>query len=174
MSKINYQNGKIYKIQSHVGDKIYIGSTTKQYLSQRMERHRNKYKGWKKGKERLTNSFLLFDEYGLENCEIVLFELFPCNSKDELNSREAFHIKSTSCVNKIIPCRTIKEWRVDNKDRIKEESKEYYRDNKEKIKDHQTEYRKLNIEKIRAHDRERARIKREKIKLEKEIQKNNI
>ena len=71
MSKINYQNGKIYKIQSHVGDKIYIGSTTKQYLSQRMDRHRNKYKGWKKGKERLTNSFLLFDEYGLEICEVV-------------------------------------------------------------------------------------------------------
>ena len=33
-----YNNGKIYKIESNLGNKIYIGSTTKDYLSQRMER----------------------------------------------------------------------------------------------------------------------------------------
>ena len=27
---VNYQNTKIYKIESHLGPKIYIGSTTKQ------------------------------------------------------------------------------------------------------------------------------------------------
>ena len=30
----NYSLTKIYKIESHLGDKIYIGSTSKQYLSQ--------------------------------------------------------------------------------------------------------------------------------------------
>ena len=40
---VNYSNGKIYKIESDLGDLIYIGSTTKYYLSQRMERHRFDY-----------------------------------------------------------------------------------------------------------------------------------
>ena len=31
---VNYANSKVYKIWSTQGDKIYVGSTTKQYLSQ--------------------------------------------------------------------------------------------------------------------------------------------
>jgi len=37
---VNYQNGKIYFIEpicEHEENERYIGSTTKQYLSQRME-----------------------------------------------------------------------------------------------------------------------------------------
>jgi 2,3-bisphosphoglycerate-independent phosphoglycerate mutase len=49
---INYKNGKIYKIEPTVdhdeGD-VYIGSTTKEYLSQRMVQHRDNYKTYKKG-----------------------------------------------------------------------------------------------------------------------------
>jgi hypothetical protein len=59
----DYSKGKIYKIQSHLGDKIYIGSTTKQYLSQRMVQHKGDYKCWKNGKLNKTFSFELFDEY---------------------------------------------------------------------------------------------------------------
>jgi hypothetical protein len=59
---VNYNNGKIYKIESHLGDKVYIGSTTKEYLSQRMTAHRESFNQWKKGKRELTTSFLLFDE----------------------------------------------------------------------------------------------------------------
>ena len=29
----DYQKTKIYKIESHLGDKIYVGSTAKEYLS---------------------------------------------------------------------------------------------------------------------------------------------
>ena len=68
---VNYSNGKIYKIESHLGDKIYIGSTTKEYLSQRMDNHRGHYKVWKNGQGNKTTSFELFDEYGIENCKIV-------------------------------------------------------------------------------------------------------
>ena len=45
---VNYGNAKVYKIWSTAGDKIYIGSTTKEYLSQRMDKHRSGYKQWKK------------------------------------------------------------------------------------------------------------------------------
>ena len=50
---VNYSNGKIYKIEpicEHNEDDIYIGSTTKQYLSQRMDKHRSDYKRWQQGK----------------------------------------------------------------------------------------------------------------------------
>ena len=43
-----YQNSKIYKIYSDLGDKIYIGCTTKQYLSQRMASHKYNYAYFKK------------------------------------------------------------------------------------------------------------------------------
>ena len=50
---VNYNNGKIYKIEpivDHDEGDIYIGSTTKHYLSQRMDKHRGNYKSWKNGK----------------------------------------------------------------------------------------------------------------------------
>ena len=46
----DYQKTKIYKIESHLGDKIYVGSTAKEYLSQRFQQHKNHYKHWKNGK----------------------------------------------------------------------------------------------------------------------------
>ena len=97
---VNYSNGKVYKIESHAGDKIYIGSTTKEHLCQRMDTHRHNYDSWKRGMLELTTSYLIFDEYGVKNCQIVLLESYPCNSKDELESRKAFFIKSMDCVNK--------------------------------------------------------------------------
>ena len=37
---VNYKNGKIYKIQCFVTNKIYIGSTSQFYLSQRLKDHK--------------------------------------------------------------------------------------------------------------------------------------
>ena len=51
---VNYNNGKVYKIEpicEHEEGEIYIGSTTKDYLSKRMVEHRNKYKMYKSGKQ---------------------------------------------------------------------------------------------------------------------------
>ncbi len=124
---VNYQNSKIYKIQSHLGDKVYIGSTTKQYLSQRMDVHRSAYKRWKQGKtEAKTSSFEVFDEYGVDNCTIVLLEVCPCNSKDESHAREAYYIKSMICVNHNMPNRTKAEWREANLDKTREYNLKYH------------------------------------------------
>ncbi len=111
---MNYQNTKIYKIMSHLGDKIYIGSTTKNLLSQRMVEHRKGYNEWKAGKRTLTTSYKLFDEYGIDNCIIILVEAYPCNSKDEKNAKEAYYIQNCECVNKYIPGRTPKKYYEDN------------------------------------------------------------
>ena len=107
---VNYGNGKIYKIESHLGDKIYIGATCKEYLSQRFQAHKHDYRRWKNGKARKVNSYEIFDLYGIDNCSIVLLEANPCNSKDELNARESFYIRNMNCVNKVIPDRKIEEY----------------------------------------------------------------
>ena len=151
---VNYNNGKIYKIEpicTHDECDKYIGSTTKEYLSQRMDKHRNNYKQWKQGKRSKTRSFELFDKYGVENCKIILIELVNASCKDELHSREAHYIKMLNCVNKVVPLRSEREYRADNKDKIKEHKKQYYQDNKEKIQQHYID----NKEKIRQYNNEK-------------------
>ena len=85
-----YQTSKIYKIYSDLGDKIYIGCTTKKYLSQRMARHKYDYAYFKKCRKdnfAFVTSYLVFDAYGVDNCKIELLESFPCNSIDEIRKR---------------------------------------------------------------------------------------
>ncbi len=127
---------KIYKIWSSKGDKIYIGSTIENYLCQRMGKHRASYKLYNKGKLRYyMSSFILFNEYGIDNCNIELIESKECNNKDEKNKLEGHYIRTLECVNKTIAGRTQKQYKEDNKDKIKEKNKEYNENNKEKIKE---------------------------------------
>ena len=124
---INYKNGKIYKIEprgDHDDGDVYIGSTTKEYLSQRMTAHRGGFKSFKSGsrKHKLT-SFNLFDKYGVENCDIILLELVEANSKDELVSREAHYIRTIKCVNRFVPLRTTREYKQEHKEVISQKNK---------------------------------------------------
>lgn len=95
---VNYGNGKIYKIVSNQTDKVYIGSTTKKYLSQRMDDHRRNFRDWKNKKFPYLTSF---DILQFDDANIVLIEGFDCKSKDELRSREQHYIEQFKdvCVN---------------------------------------------------------------------------
>ena len=68
----------------------------------------------------------IFEKYGVENCKIVLIEMYPCDTKDELHKREAHYITTTVCVNKQIPGRTLAEYYQDNKQRLQKQHNEYY------------------------------------------------
>ena len=134
----DYTKGKIYKIWSHCGDKIYIGATTKNYLSERMSSHRSTYRQWKKNNARdRISSFDLFEEYGIENCKIELLEAKSCNGKDELKKLEGKYIRVMICVNRIIPDGTVEE----KYEEAKVRHKKYYEKNKEKISENQKKYR---------------------------------
>jgi len=168
MSKtsINYNNGKIYKIEpigDHDEGDIYIGSTTKQYLSQRMTSHRSKYNQFKKNNCTKTNSFDLFDKYGIDNCQIVLLELVNVNSKIELHQQEAHYIKTLKCINKYIPLRTKKEYNKEYKINNKEKIIEYKINNKEKIIEYDKKYRENNKEKKKEYDKKRRLIKKQEL-----------
>ena len=145
---LNYEQSKVYKIWSPNGDKIYVGSTTKQYLSQRMTAHRKDYNLWKIGKCCLTTSYLLFDEYGLDNCFIELLEAKTFTSKDELSQLEGKYIRELKCVNKHIIGRDKKEYYEDNKEHIKEKSRQHYHDNKDYALERNKKYYEDNKEKI--------------------------
>ena len=45
-AKKDFSKGKIYMIRCNKTQLIYIGSTTKQYLSQRMGKHKSHYRDW--------------------------------------------------------------------------------------------------------------------------------
>ena len=142
---VNYQLGKIYKIVDNTNGNIYIGSTTEPTLSRRLAQHKNDYKNYLNGNHNFVTSFEILKN---ENYEIVLQELYPCNSKDELHSRERYWIESNECVNKYIPTRTGKEWYEQNKEVILEKTKKYRKQNKELIKEINKQYREQNKEHI--------------------------
>ena len=166
---VNYANGKIYKIESILGDKIYIGSSTKEQLSMRMSSHRSDYKKWKNGKAKMTTSFQLFDEYGLENCSIVLIEDCPCETKDQLSAREAHYINTLTCVNKVVPLRTTKEYEQDNKEAISAKKKAYREENKEQIATRMKAYREVNRDEINAKNRDYENENREKVRARQKV-----
>ena len=92
----DYTKSKIYKIVG--GAECYIGATVKS-LTERMHGHRSDYKQ----KSRSTSATVLFDKYGVENCNIELIETFPCKSKKELDNKEGEWIRKLTCVNQVIP-----------------------------------------------------------------------
>lgn len=111
---IDYSLGKIYKI---VGNGlIYVGSSCRPLLSQRLATHKYGYKSWLGGKGDKITSFECITD---PECYIELLELCPSSCIDELKKCEAKWIRELECVNKCMPCRTKKEYREDNKDKIK-------------------------------------------------------
>jgi hypothetical protein len=184
----DYSKTKIHKIYSYLGDKIYIGSTLHELVSQRMETHVGSYKQWKKNNAGFTRSFILFEEYGVENCIIELIEAKPCIDIHEQAKLESSYIQVLKCVNKNIPGGSIKEsqedkkkkakeYRIKNKDNIKEyrdknkeKAKEYRDNNKEKIKENEKQYKEKNKEIIKEKNKAYYENNIERIK---EYRENN-
>ena len=143
----DYSKGKVYCLRSYQTDDIYIGSTI-QTLSVRIGGHKRDYNCWKNGKYHYVTSFELIK---YDDCYIELLEDFPCENKNQLEKREGFHQRSMDCVNKFIAGRSDKEWREDNKNKIKEDKKLYRLEHIEKNKEYQTEYRICNREKAKQY-----------------------
>jgi len=130
--------GVIYRIYDNTNGNIYYGSTI-QSLSNRMASHRSNYKKWIKGDKRTSCKSFEIIKNGDYDYNIV--EEIECENKYELHNRERYYIENNECVNKLIPNRTKKEYnkqyREDNKDKIKDNKKQYYENNKDKIKEKQ-------------------------------------
>lgn len=157
---VDYKNGKIYKIINDENEDVYYGSTI-QTLKERFESHKNDYKVYLNGKYDYVTSFEIVK---YSSCKIILVENFPCKSRYELEVRERYYIEKYKCVNKIVPTRTCKEWKNDNKDILKEKRKQNYQENKEKIREEAKQYRLENKEKINKYNAQYYQENKEKCK----------
>ena len=159
---VDYQGGKIYTIRAPETDKYYIGSTT-QTLPKRWYGHKKQYERYQNDKCHNITSFQILE---LEDAYIELLELYPCNSKIELERREGQLIREhrDNCVNRIVVGRTKKEYREDNKEAIKVREREYREANKETLTVKNREYREANKETINAKKREHHHANKEAIK----------
>jgi hypothetical protein len=144
-----YKNGKIYRIVCNVTGLTYIGSTY-QTLSQRLIEHRGYYRELLKNPDKkniqTSTRVIAGGDY-----DIVLLEKCPCESKEELNKRKRHYIESMECINKIIPGRSVKEYKKiyyeKNKEAIAEKAKIYREKNKEKAKIHRDKNKEAIAEK---------------------------
>ena len=96
----NYQMSKIYKVWSLSTDKVYIGSTYRKYLTAALRGHVSAYNDHVRTKRTNVTSF---DIIKRKDFDISLIEKYPCDSKDELQTRVLEVIKEYGiiCVNKM-------------------------------------------------------------------------
>lgn len=128
MSENKFRNGKIYKIVNNEDDLVYVGSTTLD-LKKRFQNHKYNFKKHKK----TTNTYLLFEKYGIENCEIVLIENLHYKEKNDLFKLEGKYIKELNSINKNIAGRDDAEYYKDNKKKLLDITRLYYQQNKESL-----------------------------------------
>lgn len=145
----NYEQGKIYRLVNNTTDNCYYGSTCIE-LRKRKYQHKSKYLTYLKDQKKFLTSFKIF-EPDIYNVDIILVEQYPCSNKQELHARERWYIENHDCVNKVIPTRTLKEYYMDNRDKINERQKEYYKENKDKIRDYYKENKDKISEKEKAY-----------------------
>ena len=142
---------KIYSIKSKSNpDLQYIGST-KQSLKERLRKHKYNYKSYLNGKYNFVTSFniLKYGDYYIElYCET------GTDDRSDAHWFEGLVIRAESCINKFVPGRTAKEYREQNKDKIKEYKKEYREQNKEYFKEYRKEYREQNKEYFKEYRKE--------------------
>jgi hypothetical protein len=149
-----YQNAKIYKIEptcEHEPNEVYYGSTTKE-LNQRYIEHKCAYTQWKNKKYAHSTVFDLFDKYTVNNCNIDLLEMYPCNTNKELTSREGYYILNNPHINKKVnglsKQDSYKLWRSKNLESESKRFKKFYDANKEYNLNRRKEYYKQNKDEI--------------------------
>jgi group I intron endonuclease len=144
----------VYSITSTKGNKVYIGSCTMS-LEHRKATHKKGYT--------YCSSRILFEEYGFENCIFTVLEECFLEQRYE---RERFRIENTpNVVNLRIPCRTAKERREVNKDKISRREKEYREANRDELNRKQREGHEANKEEINRNRREKYKAKKESASL---------
>lgn len=89
MTRINYNNSKIYRVINSIDDYVYIGATVEP-LTKMLIKHRHYSKVGrvrKNNADGLNELYQKMNELGYNNFYIELLEDFKCGSKEELNMR---------------------------------------------------------------------------------------
>jgi hypothetical protein len=156
-----YDKSIIYKLkhnEDYDDTNIYIGSTSN--FKNRKYYHKNSCNNEKSHNYNCFVYKYIKDNGGWNEWVMIPIEEYPCNSKNELLIRERHYIDILRpTLNIKIPTRTDKEWRENNKEKIKEYFKQYHIDNKEKKIKKSKEYYDNNKEKLKEYKKEYQKIK---------------
>ena len=168
----NYKNTVIYKIK-HNEDyddiNIYVGSTTN--FRVRKNQHKTSCNNENNKDYNMPIYQYIRANSGWDNFVMVPIEEYPCNCKNEKEIKERYYIDLLKPkLNKNLPTRTRKEWREDNKQKIKE----YREDNKELILEKYKEWCENNKEKIKEYRENNKELISEKYKEWRENNKEKI
>jgi hypothetical protein len=176
----SYELTKIYKITNDINDKIYIGSTTLQYLCSRLNGHKQNTKDNSNRRNSPMNNEMRL--LGVEHFKIELIEKFPCSNKKEMVEKEQYYIdllkpqlnkfraiedpdfeKKRYIRDKDKRLLLSKNNYNKNKEKISEQGKQYREANKEKISEQRKQYREANKEKIAERKKKYREANKEKI-----------
>ena len=154
----DYKLGRIYKVITRESNDIYIGSTFNE-LRHRFIMHKRCYNN--SLKDRGVSIRHLFNNYGINNCKIVLIKEYVVVDKRHLEVYEALWICKLNkyCVNQNIPFgfSSIKSFR-------KKYYKQYYNDKRETRLEYQKEYNKNKEYKIKEYQKKYQKEHKDNIK----------
>ena len=122
---VNYSQSIIYKICCRNPDikEIYIGSTTNFY--RRKQEHKSICNNSNIKNYNLNVYKFIRNNGGWDNWEMVEVERYKAIDKQDLHKQERYWLEQLGAtLNSQIPNRSIKEWKDNNKEKIKEYRKE--------------------------------------------------
>lgn len=131
---------KVYKLfDKPSGNLIYVGSTTRELR----ERFREHLKGIR---DPNNSKYDLARLYKIDDIDIALLELYPCDNVKQLRERECFYIKQylgigVQLMNKAIPGRTVMEYRKDHLQEYQEYQRRYQSQWKQRNPNYQQQWR---------------------------------
>ena len=153
---IDYSKSVIYKIE-HIEkpELVYVGSTTN--FIRRKCNHKSSCYNINSKDYNYKLYKMIRDNGNWESFKIMIICEFSCNNKIELLIEEEKYRKELqTTLNTLKAYRTTDEdleyyinYRIQNKEKIKEKDKKYYNNNKEKLNEQSKEYYKVNIDKIK-------------------------
>jgi hypothetical protein len=156
---IDYSKTIIYKIvcKDITIKEVYVGRTTN--FIKRKAVHKSNCSCITSKGYNLYVYEIIRQNGGWNNWDMIEIVKFPCNDTHDASKQERYYMEFLQAtLNKFIPSRTDKEYRDDNKDKLKEQKKIYFQDNFNKLKAYDKEYRANNIDKVK----ERAKVYGEK------------
>ena len=155
---------KIYCKNENIKD-IYIGSTNNFELRKKQHKHSCNNTNSK----HYNNYKYVFIRENKGWGEWIMESITTC-SKEKQYTIERWYIENVehTNLNKNIPTRTGKQYKEDNKEKLKEQNKQYREDNKEKIKqyreDNKEKIKEVNKEKLNEYAKQYKEVNKEKIK----------
>ena len=154
-----------YKIQ--VGNECYVGSTKD--LKKILQKHKSNCHN-EKNRGYNIKVYKSIREVGWDNIDIMIIDKIIYNSKRESFDMETKYMNMFDAkLNMVYPKRSVKQYRIDNKDKISERDRKYRESNTEMFKERNKEYYEENRDKVLKHKQEYYEANKEE-KLEKRKQ----